>query len=216
MSPANAQLTREDIVRAAMRLADSEGLDGLSMRRLAEALGVTPMALYRHVSNKDEILAEVVGAVLRGAGLPDVGAGDWAGWLAAAAHQLRTLLVEHPGALGVFCREPVTTPAAAARLAEGLERLQAAGFGTDEAARAYAAVHTYTIGFCSPPRRGRREPEPTHKSRRSPASTSARSRRRRSSASVSRRSSPASPPRWGHGPEAELGPVPNPACAVRG
>jgi len=149
MSPANAQLTREDIVRAAMRLADSEGLDGLSMRRLAEALGVTPMALYRHVSNKDEILAEVVDAVLRDAGLPDVGAGDWAGWLAAAAHQLRTLLVEHPGALGVFCREPVTTPAAAARLAEGLERLQAAGFGTDEAARAYAAVHTYTIGFCS-------------------------------------------------------------------
>lgn len=149
MAPAHSQLTRDDVVRGATRLVDAEGLDGLSMRRLAVDLGVTPMALYRHVTNKDELLTEVVDVLLRDAGLPRAGPADWQGWLAAAARQLRSLLVAHPGALGVFCREPVSTPAFLERMDEGLGRLRAAGFSHDRAVQAFAAVHTYTIGFCS-------------------------------------------------------------------
>lgn len=145
----HSQLTRDDVVRAAMGLADAEGLDGLSMRRLALELGVTPMALYRHVTNKDELLAEVVDVLLRDAGLPRAAPDDWRGWLAGAAQQLRGLLLAHPGALGVFCRQPVTTPAFLERMHEGLGRLRSAGFEHERAVQAYAAVHTYTIGFCS-------------------------------------------------------------------
>lgn len=52
------RLTRLRVLRAAVELADQIGIDSLSMRRLAEELGVVPMALYKHVANKEELLAQ--------------------------------------------------------------------------------------------------------------------------------------------------------------
>jgi hypothetical protein len=59
------------------------------------------------------------------------------------------LFQRHPVAVEVFARQPVTTPAALARLAGALDVLQVAGFTRDDAVRAFAAVHTYTVGFCT-------------------------------------------------------------------
>jgi AcrR family transcriptional regulator len=142
-------LTKEAIVEVALARADADGLASLSTRVLADELGVTPMALYRHVRNKDEIVDAVVDALLVRVGLPDVARSDWRAWLEELARSLRSLFLQQPVAIEGFTRQPVTTPAARARFAAGVGVLRDAGFGADDAVRAYAAVHTYTVGFCA-------------------------------------------------------------------
>lgn len=143
------RLTRGEIVEAALDRVMADGLASLSTRGLADELGVTPMALYRHVRDKDEIVDAVVDVLLDGVEPPRVRRADWRGWLEAQARSLRGLFQRHPIAVAVFARQPVTTPAALARLAAAVEVLEEAGFGRDDAVRAFAAVHTYTVGFCA-------------------------------------------------------------------
>jgi DNA-binding transcriptional regulator YhcF (GntR family) len=68
---------REQVVRAAIAIADAEGLDALSMRRLAAEFGIGPMSLYRHVSNKDDLVAHMADTVFGDAELPDPGPDGW-------------------------------------------------------------------------------------------------------------------------------------------
>jgi AcrR family transcriptional regulator len=142
-------LTRDEIVEVALARAISDGLEAVSARGLADELGVTPMALYRHVRNKDEIVDAVVDNLLEHVGPPTAPPDDWRAWLEELARSLRGLFLRHPVAVEVFARQPVTTPAALARLALAMEVLQQAGFDRDDAVRAFAAVHTYTVGFCT-------------------------------------------------------------------
>jgi AcrR family transcriptional regulator len=138
-------LDREAIRVAAMGLMDDEGIDALSTRRLASELGVTPMALYRHVENKDEILVLVIDELLRR--LPVPAETRWDRWLEAWALSLRQLLAVEPTALQLFNRQPVATPAACGRFEAAHDRLCAAGFKPDASLRLVSAVHTFTIGF---------------------------------------------------------------------
>jgi AcrR family transcriptional regulator len=69
-------LTKERILRTAVALADEGGVESLSMRRLAHEFGVVPMALYKHVANKDEMLDGMVDVVVGEIDPPLVGA-DW-------------------------------------------------------------------------------------------------------------------------------------------
>ena len=69
-------LGREAVVRAAMRIADEEGLEELSMRRLARELGVEAMSLYHYVKSKDELISEMIDAVHAEVDLPNEGE-DW-------------------------------------------------------------------------------------------------------------------------------------------
>lgn len=142
-------LTREAIVDVALAWTDAGGLETLSTRAIADELGVTPMALYRHVRNKDEIVDAVVDALLVRVGLPDVARSDWRAWLEDMARSLRRLFLTQPVAVAGFTRQPVTTPAARARFTAGVDVLREAGFSPEDAVRAYAAVHTYTVGFCA-------------------------------------------------------------------
>jgi len=139
-------LSRHRILEAAGEQVDAEGLGSLSSRSLAARLGVTPMALYRHVADMDEIVGSVVDQLLEGLALPDSRL-DWRAWLEELAQGFRMLLRQEPEALALFTRRPVTTPAARHRLAGAHAQLTEAGFDGDQAQRAYAAVHTYTIGF---------------------------------------------------------------------
>lgn len=140
-------LNRESILEAARQQAAEFGLETLSIRNVAARLDVTPMALYRHVHNKDEILEALVDHLLAEIGVPDA-VSDWHDWLDQLAQSLRSLFEEHPAALELFNRQPITTPAARRRLELTTEVLTRAGFGIEAAVSAYAAVHTYTIGFC--------------------------------------------------------------------
>lgn len=141
-------LSREVVLEAAQRQAAEFGLESLSSRTLAAHLGVTPMALYRHVRDMDEILGALVDRALADIGTPDP-SGHWRDWLERLAQGLRRLFHESPAALGLFTRQPVTTPAARERLRSATSVLTDAGFSSEDAGRAYAAVHTYTIGFCA-------------------------------------------------------------------
>jgi len=142
-------LSRERIVAAALELVRREGAERLTIRRLAAALGVAPMSLYTHVRSRDDLLAELVERLLAKRWRPRVDRRRARAWLQVAAERLRKLLVEEPLALELYLRRPVTTPAARERMAAMVDVLQQAGLKPAAARRAYAALHTYTVGFAA-------------------------------------------------------------------
>ncbi|UNO42232.1 GntR family transcriptional regulator [Streptomyces sp. MST-110588] len=89
-------LSRERVVRAAMAVADAEGLRALSMRRVAAEFGVSSMALYRHVANKHELLFAMAEAAFGEPELPDPAPRDWRGRMEAGARLQWELYHRHP------------------------------------------------------------------------------------------------------------------------
>jgi AcrR family transcriptional regulator len=142
-------ITRSQIVEAALTVVKAGGYDQMTVRSLAGELGVAPMSLYRHVRDKDDLLDEVVDRLLADAWRPRRRKDNWRAWLAEAADRLRRLLVSQPAALHVYLRHPVVSPAAVARMEAMMAVLRRSGADEQAARRAYAAVHTYTIGFAA-------------------------------------------------------------------
>ena len=132
-----------------MTVVKAGGYDQMTVRSLAAELGVSPMSLYRHIRDKDDLLDEVVDRLLANAWRPRCAKEDWRAWMAEAADRLRRLLVSQPAALHVYLRHPVVSPAAIARMEAMMSVLRRAGAEEQAARRAYAAVHTYTIGFAA-------------------------------------------------------------------
>jgi len=118
------------------------------MRGLADELQVTPMALYAHVADKDEILDEVLDHVLRHTDLPGMRLG-WSRWMIEFAVQLHDLLCAQPQLLSRYLRRPVGVRAALDRMESALDVLARAGFNDVEAVDIYASVHACTLGFTS-------------------------------------------------------------------
>jgi AcrR family transcriptional regulator len=88
-------LSRDEIVEAALRIVDREGLDATSMRRVAEELGTSPSALYWHVRNKDELLQLVFDRVAGEVELPPLDPEDWQEQTKGVARELRRVLTSH-------------------------------------------------------------------------------------------------------------------------
>jgi len=145
---ASPPLTRAEIVEVALRQAEAGDLDQLTLRKLADELDVTPMALYRHVRDKDDIIECVADALLAKQGQPPDGL-HWDAYLIELARTLRSVLRDHPVIVTVFTRRPQVGPAARARLAGARQVLVRAGLSEQDALSVYAAVHTYTLGFCA-------------------------------------------------------------------
>jgi AcrR family transcriptional regulator len=140
-------INREQIIDAAERAVRSGAYQQMTIRSLAADLGASPMALYHHVRDKDDLLDELVDRLLARAWKPKADPADWRQWIGEAAGRLRHLLVTQPAALHVYLAHPVTSPAALARMDSVMAVLRRA-LGDEQAAqRAYAAIHTYTIGF---------------------------------------------------------------------
>lgn len=93
--PPRASLTPRRIAAAAVALADAEGIEAVTMRRLATDLGVAPMAAYRYVQGKDELLELMIDFVYGELTLPDAGA-DWYAALRALALHKRAMMLAHP------------------------------------------------------------------------------------------------------------------------
>ncbi|WP_349632482.1 TetR/AcrR family transcriptional regulator C-terminal domain-containing protein [Streptomyces lydicamycinicus] len=89
-------LSRESVVRAGLKIADAEGLRALSMRRVAAEFGVSSMALYRHVANKDELVVLMADAAFREVELPDPAPDGWRARMAAGARLQWELYQRHP------------------------------------------------------------------------------------------------------------------------
>jgi TetR/AcrR family tetracycline transcriptional repressor len=142
-------ISRDDIVRAAVKMVKAGGYEEMTVRGLAAELGVAPMSLYRHIRDKDDLLDEVVDRLLAPAWRPSAAEDDWRAWVTEAAAKLRHFLVRQPAALHVYLRHPVVSPAAVERMNTMIDVLRRAGAGEQTAQRAYAALHTYTLGFAA-------------------------------------------------------------------
>src|SRR3954464_10399544 len=99
--PQRARLSRERVLRAAVAVADAGGMGSLTIRSLADELGVKPMSVYHHVANKDEILDGIVDLVFAEIELP-AGDGDWRGEMEARPAGARSALRRHPWAIGLL------------------------------------------------------------------------------------------------------------------
>jgi AcrR family transcriptional regulator len=144
------KITRQDVVDAAVALADERGLAAVTIRAVAARLVVAPMTLYGHVASSDELVDLVVGATIGAAvakqPLRDC---DGRGALLAFAHGLRGLLVEHPAVLDAYRRRPIQDPTGVSVAAGVLSALLADGLDEDAAVSAYATVYAFVIGFVS-------------------------------------------------------------------
>ena len=139
-------LTRERVLRAAVRLADKDGLDALSMRRLGQQLGVEAMSLYKHVANKDEILDGMVDAVFAEIDLPDAGT-DWRTAMRERAISARQALLRHPWAIGLMDSRAGPGPATLRHHDAVIGSLRRGGFSIQATAHAFSLVDSYIYGF---------------------------------------------------------------------
>jgi AcrR family transcriptional regulator len=140
------RLTRERILGAAIAGADAGGLEALTMRTLAEMLGVAPMALYRHVANRNDLIDAMVDAIFLEVGVPS-GGGDWKTSMRKRAVAVRDALTRHPWAIGLMEARRTPGPANLRHHDAVLGRLRAAGFDVPMAAHAYSLLDSYIYGF---------------------------------------------------------------------
>ncbi|MFD3683777.1 GntR family transcriptional regulator [Nocardiopsis sp. NPDC058631] len=141
-------LTQEAVVRAAITIADAEGIDGLSMRRVATQLGVSTMALYRHVASKDALVTAMVDQVYTEHALPDPPPGGWRKALELALRTEWGIYRRHPWAVRLtMLAGAVRSP----RLVENAEWMMrvvtAQGRSPDEAMAILTFVSAYTSGM---------------------------------------------------------------------
>ncbi|MGO9155723.1 TetR/AcrR family transcriptional regulator C-terminal domain-containing protein [Mycobacterium sp.] len=147
----NGQLNRAIILQTALRIVDRDGVDGLSMRRLSEAVGRDPVMLYRHVSNKAAVLDGVAEMVLAQLSVDSTDP-DWAGQLRAVARDFRQLALRHPNVVPLLVTRPLATPLGQRQpgmlrpLEDVLALLTSAGFTGEDALHIYRILFGYLYG----------------------------------------------------------------------
>jgi len=139
-------LSRERTLRAALRQADAGGLDALTMRSLAEVLGAAPMALYRHVANRDDLVDGLVDLVFAEIALPP-GGSDWKRAMRQRAISLRDVLSRHRWAIGLMESRRNPGPANLRHHDAVIGSLRRGGFSIEMAAHAYSVLDGYVYGF---------------------------------------------------------------------
>ena len=139
-------LSRERVLTAALTVADEGGLDGLTIRSLAQRVGARPMSLYHYVANKDEILDGLVDLVFAEIDLPEP-SGEWRREMTRRARSAVEVLRRHPWSIGLL--ESRTSPGAATLRHHDatIAALRAGGFTIEQTGHAYALLDAYVYGF---------------------------------------------------------------------
>jgi TetR/AcrR family tetracycline transcriptional repressor len=140
------RLTSSRVVAEARRIGAREGVEALTMRRLADALGVLPNALYTYFPDKAALLDAVLDDLIGDADRPDPDASPRRGLVSLAA-SYRRLLLTQPGLIALTLNRPQIGPKAIRLREAGLTLLKRAGLGDADAVRAYLALFAYTTGF---------------------------------------------------------------------
>src|SRR6267378_4630258 len=139
-------VTVDDVGAAATGIVDRDGVDALTIRRVAEASGLSPMGLYRHVRDKDDLLDRVVDAVV-GPGLQDLHAsGPWDQQVADLFRYLRRLFLDHPGVAVLCVLRPTPVVGVARFYARMLAALAEGGFTGTDAVHAFDTLLMFTFG----------------------------------------------------------------------
>ncbi|MQA96993.1 MAG: TetR family transcriptional regulator [Streptosporangiales bacterium] len=144
--PNRPLLTRERIIAAALDLVDGHGVDALSMRRLAERLGVRAASLYNHVSTKEDLLRGIADLVMRQVDVSGFTTGDWRAALATWARSYRTVLAAHPNVVPFMVNGPGRLEIALSRADAVHGGLTRAGWPPRHATMIGAAVKYLVVG----------------------------------------------------------------------
>jgi AcrR family transcriptional regulator len=138
-------LSVEDIVEAAVRLADAEGLDGVSMARVADELGFTTMSLYRYVAGKDELLQLMWNASAHGAEDLELDGDDWRSRMRCWALAQREMIDRHPWVSQMPMAVPPLAPNSLTFVERGLQALDATGLADADKLRVIGLLSSYTL-----------------------------------------------------------------------
>jgi TetR/AcrR family tetracycline transcriptional repressor len=139
---------RDQVIRTALRLLNEVGLEGLTLRRLAQELGIQAPTLYWHIKSKQELLDEMATTMLRDQLVdtpqPSVG---WPEWMRTAADGLRRMLLSYRDGAKVFSGTYLTDDSVLAAMEIPLRVLTDAGFSLPDAVHGWATIYSYVIGF---------------------------------------------------------------------
>lgn len=141
-----APLSKELVLKTAVKLADRIGIEALSMRRLGQALGVEAMSLYKHVANKEAILEGIVDLVVHEIAAPAIG-GDWKAAMRKRAISAHAVLMRHPWATMLLVSRPNVGPAMLRYVNATIGCLCEAGFSYPMADHAWNAIDNHVYGF---------------------------------------------------------------------
>ena len=146
-TPARGELSKAAILSIALLLADEHGLEGVTMRRIAEEAGLTPMSLYRHVRTKEEILdglSDRVWELLAYEADPELA---WRELLFESFRHVHRTLLDHPGLIDIMLLKPSDSVAGYRWLDGLIGALGDAGFAKESAMLAVVSLESYTFGF---------------------------------------------------------------------
>ncbi len=140
------RLNRDLVLRTALELADTYGIEALTMRKLAQELSVEAMSLYHHVANKDALLDGMIDLVSAEIELPSK-EDDWKNALRVRAISAHEALVRHPWAIGLMESRSAPGPATLRQHDAVLGCLREGGFSLPATAHAYSLLDSYIYGF---------------------------------------------------------------------
>lgn len=143
---ARVPLSRERILRAALELADANGIESLSMRKLGQKLGFEAMSLYNHVANKDDVLDGILDLVLAETSPPSPD-GEWSAALRESAISVHQALRRHPWACNLLMAPGRIRPARLRYMDLLLGRLREAGFSAETTYHGYHVLDAHIFGF---------------------------------------------------------------------
>ena len=140
-----ARLGRDQVLAAALELADEEGIDGLTMRAVGKRLGAEAMSLYRHVRNKEDLLDGLIDIVFAETQVPTTA--DWKADMRQRSVSVREALKRHPWAVGLMESRMQPGPENLRHHDAVLEVLLRAGFSAADATHVYNLLDSYIFGF---------------------------------------------------------------------
>jgi AcrR family transcriptional regulator len=140
--------SRARIAEAAVKIADADGIDATSMRRVAAEIGSRATSLYRYVRNKDELLDLMVDLVM-GETRPPARSGDWRADLAAIAHHTRAVIKCHPWMIAISAFRPTLGPNSLASMEATLRALDGRGLDIDAMLVIANTLSTFARGYAA-------------------------------------------------------------------
>jgi AcrR family transcriptional regulator len=142
-------LTRAAIVAAAMAIADADGLEAVSIRRVAAELDARPMSLYTHIASKDDLVALMANEATAGIVVPDPLPSDWRAALEAIGRRTHHVFMFHPWVLKALASGRFMTPNAERHARQSEDAVAGMGLTQADAAAVLGMVDDYTLGHCA-------------------------------------------------------------------
>lgn len=140
------RITASLAVARAIELADAAGISAVTMRKLAESLGIEAMSLYHHVANKEALLDAMVDQIFAEIELPVIG-GEWQGEMLRRARSAREVLLRHRWAIGLMDSRTSPGPATLRHHEAVVGCCRSAGFSVRQTAHAFAIIDSFLYGF---------------------------------------------------------------------